>query len=71
MFEKVTNILGNKISKDNLVHCFFFDRISIQRQNSFSSISILSVQHVADNFKISNLYFLIFIVQINKVLRVI
>ena len=48
MFEKVTNTLGDKISKEHLV----------------------SIQHyvnISDKLKISNLYFLIFIVQINKV----
>ena len=39
MFEKVTIILGDKISKENLMYCFFGgDRISIERQNLFSSI---------------------------------
>ena len=48
--------------------------MSIERQNLFSSISILSVRHyenIADKLKISNLYFMIFIVPINKVPRVI
>ena len=74
MFEKVTNILGDKISKGNLVYCFFGDRISIEREKLFSSISILSVRHyknIADKLKISNLYFMVFIVQINKIPRVI
>ena len=69
MFEKVTNILADKISKENLLYCFF--RRSIERQNLFSSISILSVRHyenIPDKLKISNLCFMIFIVQINKVL---
>ena len=59
MFEKVTIILGDKISKENLMYCFFGgDRISIERQNLFSSISILSVrqhENIADKLKISNL----------------
>ena len=45
MFEKVNNILEDKISKENLVYCFLEDRISMERQNLFSSISILSVRH--------------------------
>ena len=42
----------------------------MERQNLFSSISILSVQHyenIPDKLKSSNLYFIIFIVQINKI----
>ena len=48
--------------------------MSIERRNLFSSISILSVRHyknIADKLKISNLYFMVFIVQINKIPRVI
>ena len=74
IFEKVTNILGDQISKENLVYCFFGDRISIERQKLFSSISILSVRHhenIPDKLKINNLYFMIFIVQINKVPKII
>ena len=74
IFEKVTNILGDQISKENLVYCFFGDRILIERQKLFSSISILSVRHhenIAGKLKISNLYFMIFIVQINKVPKII
>ena len=55
MFEKVNNILGDKSSKEYFVYCSFGDRISIERQNSFSSISIMSVQHyenIADKLKI-------------------
>ena len=53
------------------IYCivFFRDRISSEIQILFWSISILSVQYyetIADKFKISNLYFMIFIVQINK-----
>ena len=58
MFEKVTNTLGDKISKGNLVYCFFRNRISIERQNLFPSVSILSVRHyenIAGKLKISNL----------------
>ena len=74
MFDKTTNILGDQISKENLVYCFFGDRISIERQKLFSSISILSVRHhenISDKLKINNLYFMIFIVQINKVPKII
>ena len=35
MFEKVTNILGDKISKENLVHCLFRRQNNIGRQNLF------------------------------------
>ena len=61
LFEKVTNILGDKIFKKNLVYCLVFlgDRISIERQNLFPSIYILSIRHyekIADKLKIRNLY---------------
>ena len=62
MFEKVTNISEDRVSKRNLVHCFFFgDRISIDRQNLFSLKSLMSVpqyENTADKHKISNLYFM-------------
>ena len=44
--------------------------MSIERQNLFSSISILSVRHY-ENIADKSLYFMIFIAQMNKVPRVI
>ena len=72
MFEKVTNILRDKISKENLVNCFFSE-IEKQLKDKIyfhQKLPCLS-ENIADKLKISNLFFMIFNVQINKVPRVI
>ena len=72
MFQRVTNVLGDKISNKNLVYCFFLN--TNLKTNLFSLISILSTRHyenIADKVKVNDLHFMIFTVQINKVLRVI
>ena len=68
MFEKVTNILGDKISKKHLVYCFLQKFIFI---NIYPVRPTLQYENIADKLETSNLYFMIFIVQINRISRVI
>ena len=74
MFEKVTNILGDKTLKEDLVYCFFsYVEYQLKDKIYFHQYlpSIQNYENIADKLKIRNLFFMIFIVQINKLPRII